>query len=237
MNGPGLRLLAPARRRADHLTASHAAAGHQCAAHLRPVVAAGVALILGVRPNSPQTTTSDLVEQAPVVQVLDQRRQPQIEQRQRAAGLGGTGPCASPSCSRPCSMRPKGQRLKASVTQRAPRLRSPAGPAGTGRASVFPSRSVGIVAIQAIAAAESARLPGSDRAPRPGGATSASRTPAAETHRCRPWDRPDRPCRRNRRSRPAGRGGRPAGAGSTPLSMMFRRSTACTSNAAWAAPR
>src|SRR5262249_50193065 len=42
MDRPGARLLAPARCRAEYLSAAHAAAGHERAANPRPMVAATI---------------------------------------------------------------------------------------------------------------------------------------------------------------------------------------------------
>src|SRR5947209_313284 len=80
MNRPGARLLAPARRRAEDLSALHPTARHECAANLRPVIAAAVL----VDPRRPAKLApddhGDVVQQIALVEVLDQRRQSKIEQ-------------------------------------------------------------------------------------------------------------------------------------------------------------
>src|SRR5262249_10290489 len=75
MNGPGLGALAPARGRADDLAAAQAAAGHQGAAYVRPVVAAGVFVDLRRAAELAPRGDGHLVQQSTLVQILDQRGQ------------------------------------------------------------------------------------------------------------------------------------------------------------------
>ena len=60
---------------ADHLAGAEAAAGEQAAADLRPVVAAGVVVDLRRAAELAPGDHGDVVGQAALVQVFDQRRQ------------------------------------------------------------------------------------------------------------------------------------------------------------------
>src|SRR5436190_18615185 len=62
MDRPGLYLLAPARRRAQNLAASQAAAGHQGAGDTGPVVAPGVRIDLRRAPELSPDDDGNIVE-------------------------------------------------------------------------------------------------------------------------------------------------------------------------------
>src|SRR5260370_41904247 len=87
MNGPGVRLLAPAGRRAEHLTAAHAAARHQRAANARPMVAAAVRVDPRCAAELAPDDYRNIIQKMPLVQVLDQGRQAEVQERPCFASL------------------------------------------------------------------------------------------------------------------------------------------------------
>src|SRR6184192_4194050 len=88
MNRPAFRLLAPARRRTQHLAAPQTAPGYQSTANVGPVVAAGVSVDLRRAAEFPPSDHGNVLQQAALVQILKQRGQAEIEQGKGSPGFG-----------------------------------------------------------------------------------------------------------------------------------------------------
>src|SRR5947209_7798469 len=87
MDRPGARLLAPAIRRAEDLPAAHAATRHERAANPRPMIAAAVGVDPWRAAKFAPDDDSHVLQQVALVAVLDQRRQADVQKRQRFASL------------------------------------------------------------------------------------------------------------------------------------------------------
>ena len=70
-------------RLADHLSAADAGTGEQPRKARRPVVAAGLPITFGVRPNSPSISTSVSSSRPVRLQVVEQRGDALVERRQQ----------------------------------------------------------------------------------------------------------------------------------------------------------